>query len=347
MNADVGGYVARDRLWWYASVRQQAVSSRLVAFPVKPIRTEALNVSVKGDARLSPNHELILFGNVARTNVPNFLDGFGAAGGALAGTTINLSEESTSERESSGSVVKAEWQWMRNAMFTSVRVGRFAPRRDERPHGSGPRFENATTGVVSGGNRTWEATLSRPQLQASTSYFKDGWYGRHQVKAGLQILFSTESQYLEAGVSRRRAPRVARQHVRPESSVGGLSVRDAVSIGERAVVVLRLRQRVVAAARKAVAQRRGEVRLVPAVSSRADEPAWRRDAAHRDVPRSEPAHRVGRLLTEAQRHLCADERFEDAGEGELRRLSDGPVARPWIQREPQLQPAVDPVPMGG
>jgi hypothetical protein len=195
VNADVGGYIARDRAWWYASVRGQAVSSRLVAFPVKPFRTEARNVSLKGDARLSPNQRLILFGNVARTNVPNFLDGFGAAGGALAATTINLSEESTSQRASSGSVVKAEWQWMRNAMFASVRVGRFAPRRDERPHGGGPRFENGSTGVVSGGNRTWEATLSRPQLQASASYFKDGWYGSHQVKAGLQILRSTESQY--------------------------------------------------------------------------------------------------------------------------------------------------------
>ena len=195
VNADVGGYVVRDRAWWYASVRGQAVSSRLVTFPVKPFRTEARNVSLKGDARLGPGQRLILFANISRTNVPNFLDGFGAAGGALAGSTINLSEESTSERASSGSVVKAEWQWARNPMFASVRVGRFAPRRDERPHGGGPRFEHGSTGVVSGGNRTWEATLSRPQLQASASYFKDGWHGRHQVTAGLQILRSTESQY--------------------------------------------------------------------------------------------------------------------------------------------------------
>ena len=34
VNADLGGFVRRDRLWWYSSVRFQEVAARLVNFPV-------------------------------------------------------------------------------------------------------------------------------------------------------------------------------------------------------------------------------------------------------------------------------------------------------------------------
>ena len=34
VNADIGGYIVPDRLWWYSSVRDQEISSRLVNFPV-------------------------------------------------------------------------------------------------------------------------------------------------------------------------------------------------------------------------------------------------------------------------------------------------------------------------
>jgi Carboxypeptidase regulatory-like domain len=36
VNADVGGFIIKDRLWWYSSIRDQEISSRLVNFPVKP-----------------------------------------------------------------------------------------------------------------------------------------------------------------------------------------------------------------------------------------------------------------------------------------------------------------------
>ncbi len=38
LNADVGGYIKPDRLWWYSSFREQDVSARQVNFPVKPRR---------------------------------------------------------------------------------------------------------------------------------------------------------------------------------------------------------------------------------------------------------------------------------------------------------------------
>ena len=273
VNADVGGYVERDRAWRYASVRGQAVSSRLVAFPVKPFRTETRNVSLKGDVRLGPGQRLTLFANSSRTNVPNFLDGFGPVGGALqAPAPINLSEDSTSTRVSSGSVGKAEWQWvMRNAMFATVRAGHFAPRREERPNGSAPRFENVNTLVVSGGNRAWEAALSRPQLQAFGSYLKGGWYrlASREVRPSYPSL--TESQ------DRKQAYPGDVLHVLRETRSASNQPEEVYLFAtpsrfrERALVVFRLHRRRVGAAWKADIERRCQVRSIRFVPFRTDE----------------------------------------------------------------------------
>jgi Carboxypeptidase regulatory-like domain len=43
VNTDVGGFIIKDRLWWYSSIRDQEISSRVVNFPVKPHRTRLTN----------------------------------------------------------------------------------------------------------------------------------------------------------------------------------------------------------------------------------------------------------------------------------------------------------------
>ncbi|MBI4486009.1 MAG: carboxypeptidase regulatory-like domain-containing protein, partial [Acidobacteria bacterium] len=45
VNGDVGGYFKQDKLWWYGSLRQQDVQSRLPNFPVKPFQTTLKNLS--------------------------------------------------------------------------------------------------------------------------------------------------------------------------------------------------------------------------------------------------------------------------------------------------------------
>ena len=72
---------------------------------------------------------------------------------------MSKSEDSTSRKLAFGSITKAEWNWaIGPSMFAEVRIGRFAPSREEIPNGDAPRFENVTTSVVTGGNRDWEAS---------------------------------------------------------------------------------------------------------------------------------------------------------------------------------------------
>ncbi len=74
VNADVGGFITRDRLWWYSSLRDQEVSARLVNFPVKPHRTRLTNFGGKGTYRIAPGNTLVAYGQHGWNHQPNRLD---------------------------------------------------------------------------------------------------------------------------------------------------------------------------------------------------------------------------------------------------------------------------------
>ena len=79
VNADVGGFVRKDRLWWYASVRGQEVAARLVNFPVEPYVTRLTNYSGKAHvSRCRRGHTLVLYGQRGLNHQPYRLDPFGA-----------------------------------------------------------------------------------------------------------------------------------------------------------------------------------------------------------------------------------------------------------------------------
>jgi hypothetical protein len=88
INGDVGGYIVRDMLWWYFSLRDQEVSARFVNFPVFPHRTHLTNYSAKTTYQVTPRQKFIVFAQVGRNHQPTRLDPFGPVGGGLAATTV-------------------------------------------------------------------------------------------------------------------------------------------------------------------------------------------------------------------------------------------------------------------
>jgi hypothetical protein len=77
INADAGGYLKKDRLWFYGSFRDQDVSARYTNFPVKPHRTRLTNYTGKGTYLLTENNKLIAYAQAGRKHQPNRLDPFG------------------------------------------------------------------------------------------------------------------------------------------------------------------------------------------------------------------------------------------------------------------------------
>jgi hypothetical protein len=201
LNADVGGYIARNKAWWYFSGREQNVAARVVNFPVKPLRTELVNYSGKVTYEVRPKNRLVLFGHVGRNHQPNRLDPFGPAGSGLtAATAINESDESTSDQLAWGWLWKSEWNGViGDHALVELRAGEFGADRPEKPNGTAPRFEDVGTLIVRGGNRDWQQNLRRHEVLGSFSYLRDGSFGSHAFKAGGEIFRNMDTEIWRKG----------------------------------------------------------------------------------------------------------------------------------------------------
>jgi hypothetical protein len=189
VNADVGGFIVRDRLWWYSSFRDQEISTRLVNFPVEPHQTRLSNYSGKSTYRIAPGHSLVAYVQAARNHQPNGLDPFGPAGsGLVASTAINTGESSTADQHASGLIWKGEWQAVvHDRLLLEVRLGQFGGGQRWTPYSTAPRFEDTQTLVVRGGNRDWQSQLRRDQFFGNVSYFKNSWMGGHHLRLGVEV----------------------------------------------------------------------------------------------------------------------------------------------------------------
>jgi hypothetical protein len=190
VNADVGGFVRRDRLWWYSSVRFQEVAARLVNFPVEPYVTTLTNYSGKATFHVSPRQTLVLYGQRGLNHQPNRLDPFAPAGSDLtAVTAINETRDSTVDQRNAASLWKGEWNAsVGDSMVFELRAGQFGWEQDWTPRSTAPRFEDLETLVVAGGNRDWESTAHRTQLTGTVGFSTQNRTGRHHLRFGGEAL---------------------------------------------------------------------------------------------------------------------------------------------------------------
>ena len=190
VNGDIGGYVTRNRLWWYGSARDHGSAARQVSFPAAPIDTREASLTGKVTWRVRDGHKIVAFAQGGRNRQPIRLDGF-----LRAATARNSSIESTLDQLATGLVWKAEWNaFVGPAMYVEARVGRFGATRAERPNGWSPRTEDLLRPEVSGGNRDWREDHRNDQANGSITYFREGWRGRHELTAGVQLQRRTAAE---------------------------------------------------------------------------------------------------------------------------------------------------------
>ena len=183
LNGDVGGYLMKDRVWWYASARDHASSASQVLFPVAPLDTRVTTFTGKGTWRVNDAHQFVVFAQGSRNRQPIQLGGF-----LRTATARHLTVESTTAQVARGLVWKSEWSAIIGGrLFLEARAGQFVANRAERPNGASPRTEDLQRPEVFGGNRDWREEWQSDQMNAAASYFLDGPLGRHQIKAGLQV----------------------------------------------------------------------------------------------------------------------------------------------------------------
>jgi hypothetical protein len=194
VNGDIGGFIKKNRAWWYASLRDQDVAARQVNFPPGPFRNRTTNYSGKATIQATPRNKIIAYAQVGRSRQPNRLEPSGLTG-LTRTSAINQSVESTATQTGVGWVAKAEWQATPGDHFViEARAGQFGSNRGERPNGSTPRFEDVGSSIVRGGNRDFEDRVRRDQFSASASYFVSG-LGAHQFKGGVDSYRTEQTEH--------------------------------------------------------------------------------------------------------------------------------------------------------
>ena len=195
VNADTGGFIKRDRFWWYASGRHQGRSARQVLFPVEPLESTNISATAKVTVGLTDRQRLIVFGQRGANREPIRLGGF-----LFPATTRNATRESTAAQLANGLVWKSEWNGIIGTdVFAEVRLGQFLATRAERPNGSSRRFEDRLLSLVSGGHRDWQEDRRNDQVNGALSYVTDGKLGRHHLKLGGEVLRLVDGQRWNRG----------------------------------------------------------------------------------------------------------------------------------------------------
>lgn len=184
VNADAGGYVPglQDKLWWYASARDQNIRTQVPNFPVKAFETGLRNLTGKLTYALSQNNKLTAFAQGGQKRQPNRLDTFQIA----ATVARHSSEDSTWEQRYWGHTYKAGYESvLGDNSFFEMRAGQFKYEWPNFRYSEAPAYQDRGTNEVRGGNRDgWYNIPSRNQIAGSVTYFKDGLAGSHNFKVG-------------------------------------------------------------------------------------------------------------------------------------------------------------------
>jgi hypothetical protein len=188
VNADIGGYILKDRLWWYGSVRNQQIDVRYTNYPVDIFTTKLHNLSAKGTYTLSANHRVVGYTQWGRKQQPTRLDTYLITPTAAIHTT----RDSTWNQDYWAGVSKVEWSGvLSDRGVLELRGGLFGYDWPNARNSDAPAFQDTGNNRVSGANREWALNRRRPQFHGALSIFKDGWAGSHNLKVGGEIFRET------------------------------------------------------------------------------------------------------------------------------------------------------------
>jgi hypothetical protein len=198
VNADAGGYLKKDALWWYGSVRDQQIDVRYPNFPVQPFLTRLTNYTGKGTYTLSQNNKFVGYGQWGRKQQPNRLDYYTTA----STVAQHSSADSTWNQQYWGHVWKGEWNTvLKNQAFLEFRYGQFGYMWPNYRNADSPSFQDLGNNQVRGANRDWQQAITRDQFHTSMSFFKDGWAGAHNFKIGGEVFREEITSYRGANSS--------------------------------------------------------------------------------------------------------------------------------------------------
>ncbi len=175
--ADAGGYVKKDRAWWYGAYRSTVVQQRYAWLLDEAATLDAVVATGKVTSALSPRHRLVGYLQRAKFAQSSYFT-------ASTSQPIETSDALPSFAFPV-SVWKAEYNAaVTNALYVDARVGGYLSEAVATPKSAAPRIADSGANTVSGGALSQVRRVDRPQANGSLSFLKTGWGGSHTFKIG-------------------------------------------------------------------------------------------------------------------------------------------------------------------
>jgi len=186
-NIDAGGFLKKDKLWWYGAYRRTNTGQRYptlvddVQDTWVPVGTAKVTYNVTG------NQKLIGFYQHANKNQPDYLGAIQIAGGRATPAIMHANTVWYSRFPTD--VWKVEYNSiLSNTMVLEVRVGAYKSLWNRVGKSADPRIEDIGNNFVAGGVYGIDYDRHRPQVNGALSYTRTGWAGSHNFKFGGEIM---------------------------------------------------------------------------------------------------------------------------------------------------------------
>jgi hypothetical protein len=186
-NADLGGFIKKDKLWWYGAYRRTNTGQRYPTL-IDDIQDTWVPVgTVKATFNASQNHKLAGFYQYQTKEQPDYLGAIRIGGGRQSPAL--MTKDTVWYSTFPLHVWKAEYTAvLSSALFLEVRGGAYHSVWAREGKSTAPRIEDIGNNFVSGGVWSTDLRRHRPQANASLTYAKTDWAGTHNFKLGFEVM---------------------------------------------------------------------------------------------------------------------------------------------------------------
>ena len=186
-NADLGGFIKKDKLWWYGAYRRTNTGQRYPTLIDDIQDTWVPVATVKATFNAAVNHKVTGFYQFQTKEQPDYLGAIRIAGGRQSPALMG--KDTVWYSRFPLHVWKAEYTAvLSSALFFEARGGAYHSVWARDGKSTDPRIEDIGNNFVSGGVWGTDLRRHRPQANASLTYAKNDWAGTHNFKLGFEVM---------------------------------------------------------------------------------------------------------------------------------------------------------------
>lgn len=189
LSTDLGGFVIKDRLWWYGAFRRQQLEQ---GNPVLLDALHKLSLTVftgKLSANLTQNQKMSAYYSLGtKRQTPSIINS----------TTFATIDALQKQRWPNGPWKVEYGAIVNGSVVVELRAGNFFEKGFYDGTGEQPRYQDNGISRVYGTASTNRLNHQRPQVNGSLTYSKSGWAGTHDFKFGAELMRETDRGYTEA-----------------------------------------------------------------------------------------------------------------------------------------------------